>query len=89
MVELSFSAIWIPIIFTLPMLFIFTAKDALGGMLALVYTPPIALIAWIIHSIFKQEKALDLEFRRDENGKVLSSAKLTTEHVLYTLKTRG
>ena len=53
MVELSFNAVWIPIIFTLPMLFIFTTKDALDGMLALAYTSPIALIARVIHSIFK------------------------------------
>jgi len=53
MIELSFNAIWLPIIFTLPMLLIFAAKDALGGIIATAITTPIALIAWILYSIFK------------------------------------
>lgn len=53
MIDLSFSTIWLPIILTLPMLLIFTAKDVLGVIFATALTTPIALFAWILYGIFK------------------------------------
>lgn len=54
MIEFSFNAIWIPIILSLPIVFVsFTAKDAIGVVFGMMYAMPISLVAWIAYAIFK------------------------------------